>query len=259
MKSFISLLVFTICLNAGTVQAAEKTGVILMHGKGGTSRPKSPVGRLALFLEKNGFLISAPDMPWSRNRGYDRTFEQSMQEIDAEVEKLMDKGVSKVVVGGHSLGANAALGYGARSDRIAGILAIAPGHLPESEDFQNYIGHDWKRAKQMVESGSGDQKAKFSDLNQGRKSTRNIKAKVYLSWFDPNGPAVMPVNTANLKPGVSLLWIIGEGDRMHLLGEAYAFGRAPLNQKNAYIIVKGGHKDTPENGKVEILRWLKDL
>ena len=86
-----------------------------------------------------------------------------------------------------------------------------------------------------------------------------MKARVYLSWFNPNGPAVMPVNTANLKPGTPLMWIIGEKDRMYDRGEAYDYTKAPANTKNAYIVVKGGHKVTPQKGKKEILNWLNDI
>ncbi len=259
MKSIITLLIFTICLNANTIQASEKVGVLLMHGKGGTSQPNTPIGKLSSFLEGKGFLVSAPNMPWSRDRGYDKTYEESMAEIDGEVKKLIKKGASKIVIGGHSMGANAALGYGARYEGIAGILAIAPGHVPEGSAFQNLIGNDWKRAKKMVKSGNGDQKEEFNDVNQGEKSKKKMRAEVYLSWFDPNGPAVMPVNTANLKPGVALLWILGEKDPMYPKGKAYAFSKAPPNIKNAYIVVKGGHKVTPQKGELEILNWLNDL
>ncbi len=86
-----------------------------------------------------------------------------------------------------------------------------------------------------------------------------MRAEVYLSWFDPNGPANMPVNTANLKPGTPLLWIIGKKDLMFDKGENYAFSMAPSNPKNAYIVVKGGHKDTPQKGKAEIINWLNSL
>jgi 2',3'-cyclic-nucleotide 2'-phosphodiesterase (5'-nucleotidase family) len=44
-----------------------------------------------------------PDMPWHRNRIYDKTFEDSLQEINAHVEKLIQKGAKKVFVAGHSL------------------------------------------------------------------------------------------------------------------------------------------------------------
>lgn len=75
----------------------------------------------------------------------------------------------------------------------------------------------------------------------------------------PEGPAVMPRNTANLKPGTALLWIVGEKDLMFKRGEAYAFAKAPFHPKNAYIVVKGGHKVTPQKGERKIIEWLKGL
>ena len=259
MKSIITLLVITLCLSANTIQAAEKVGVLLMHGKGGTSSPKSPIGPLIDFLDSKGILVSAPNMPWSRERGFDKTYEESMAEINEKVMELRKKGASKIVVAGHSIGANAALGYGARYDGIDGIIVIAPGHTPEVNEFQSLIDNEWKRAKKMVESGNGDKKEKFKDVNQGRKTKKKMRANVYLSWFNPNGPAVMPVNTTNIKPGVPLLWILGEKDRMYKKGKSYAFNKAPSNSKNAYTVVKGGHKATPQNGKREILNWLNNL
>lgn len=230
-----------------------------MHAKGGTSSALSPIGRLARFLESNGFLVSAPDMPWSQTRGFDKTFEESMAEIDERVEELRKRGATNIVVGGHSIGAGASLGYGARHDGLAGILAIAPGHYPELAGFQNRAGNDWQRAKEMVEAGKGDVVAAFKDATQGRTKERTMKAKVYLSWFDPEGPAVMPVNTANLKPGTPLLWIIGENDPQYRMGKNYAFSSAPSHSKNAYIVVKGGHNVTPQTGEREIVAWLRSL
>ncbi|MCK4743409.1 MAG: alpha/beta fold hydrolase [Sulfuriflexus sp.] len=257
IKLIITLFIFSI--NTGLLYAAEKIGVLLMHGKAGTALPSSPIGGLAESLESNGFIVLAPDMPWSRQRDYDKTFDESMIEINEKVVELKQQGATKIVVGGHSMGANAALGYGARYDGVIGILAIAPGHLPESDRFQNKIDHDWLRAKKMVEAGHGSDINSFNDVNQGRQREKEMRAEVYLSWFKPNGSAVMPVNIANLKSGTALLWIIGERDRMHDRGKDYAFNHAPENIKNSYIVVDGGHKATPENGKVEIIRWLNNL
>jgi len=125
--------------------------------------------------------------------------------------------------------------------------------------YQNKIDNDWRRAKNMVEAGNGAQQESFKDLNQGRQSMKKMKAEVYLSWFDPAGSAVMPVNAANLKSGVPLLWIIGEKDSMYDRGKDYAFNNAPVNEKNAYIVVKGGHKVTPQKGESEIINWLNNL
>lgn len=259
MKSLIASMLLVFFSFATSLYAEEKIGVVLMHGKWGTSLPNSPVGGLTEFLSENGFLVSSPDMPWSRDRGLDKSYEDSMNEIDEIVNELRSKGATKIVVGGHSIGANAALGYGASRDGLAGILAIAPGHIPDVKGFQRKMDNDWQRAQQMVNSGKGQEVVEFKDFNQGRQAEKDIQASVYLSWYDPEGPAVMPNNVANLKKGTPLLWIIGEKDRMYSRGEEYAYSDAPSHPKNSYIVVKGGHKVTPKKGKAEILDWLKNL
>ena len=242
-----------------SLSAADKTAVVLMHGKSGTSSEYSPVGQLAEFLRENDLLVATPDMPWSRERFLEKDYEASMNEIDDIVADLKGQGATRIVVGGHSMGANAALGYAARREGMAGVLAIAPGHVPELGGFQNKMDNDWQRAKAMVDAGKGDVIAEFKDVNQGRVKEKAVRADIYLSWFSPTGPAVIPVNVSNLKEGTAMLWIIGERDRMYDRGEEYAYSSAPSNEKNAYVVVKGGHKVTPKKGKQEILEWLRRL
>jgi pimeloyl-ACP methyl ester carboxylesterase len=184
-----------------------------------------------------------------------------MLEIDNAVRKLRERGANKIVVGGHSLGANAALGYGARRNGLAGILAIAPGHVPEVTGFQSRMGHDYKRARKMVESGKGEKIDDFNDFNQGKNYTVTAKAKVYLSWYDPKGPAVMPNNAARLTPNTPLMWIIGEKDPMLRFGRGknYAFDLAPAHPKSIYVLVDGGHRSTPKKGTRKIINWLRGL
>jgi pimeloyl-ACP methyl ester carboxylesterase len=262
MRYLAIVFILVLPLPTLSIQAAagDKIGVVLMHAKNATAREKSPTGKLAYALGVAGFIVVAPDMPWSRSRGFDRTYAESMAEIDQAVAGLKVKGATKIVVGGHSIGANAALGYGARREGLAGILAIAPGHNIDSDGFQKLVDHDYRRAKKMVAAGKGDEETGFKDVNQGRKSSKDMKAKVYLSWFDPEGPAPMPKNAANLKPGTALMWIIGEKDRLMMnRGKDYAFAKAPAHDKSAYVVVKGGHRATPTKGKKEIIAWLKGL
>jgi hypothetical protein len=56
--------------------------------------------KLAARLEDTGFLVAAPDMPWSRSRGFDKSHKDSMKEIDAAVEDLKSDGATRIV-GGH--------------------------------------------------------------------------------------------------------------------------------------------------------------
>ena len=259
MKPLFKSLFLIFAVLVAPIFAGEKVGVILMHGKWGTSLPKSPIGKLSSFLEDRGFIVIKNEMPWSRNRSLDKSYEDSLKEINTLVQRLKSKGITKVVVGGHSLGANAALGYAARYEGLSGVLAIAPGHVPELKGFQNKMENDWKKAKRMLNDGKGKIVAKFFDINQGKKSKKSIKAGIYYSWYNPSGLAVIPTNVANIKANTPLLWIIGEKDLMNKRGMDYAYNGAPQHSKNKYIVVKGGHGATPMKGKSEILKWLKKL
>lgn len=260
MRALISAFIFLLC--QAIVQpglAADKVGVVLMHGKTGTSKSKSPVGRLATTLRRSGFLVIAPDMPWSRSRYLAKDYEGSMKEIDKAVARLRSKGAKKIVVGGHSMGGNAALGYGASREGLAGVMVLAPGHIPSDSRYQMSLGVDYKRAKKMVEAGQGSKREKFRDSNQGKKRKVRMRADIYLSWFDSYGPASMPKNAAALKPGTALLWAVGKKDRMWLAGETFAYSRAPENPKSLYLEVAGGHKQTPNIAAKQIISWLKSL
>jgi pimeloyl-ACP methyl ester carboxylesterase len=239
--------------------AADKVGIVLLHGKGGTALPKSPIGKLAAVLKKAGFLVVTPDMPWSKSRDLAKDYDESMAEIDAAVAQLKKKGATKIVVAGVSMGANAAVGYGARRDGLAGVMALSPGHVPDDPGYQNSIDNDWRRAKSMVDDGKGDTVGSFNDNDQGKKFKVKAKARVYLSWFDPAGEATYPKNAAAIKPGTPLLWVVGNKDIMLKRGESYAFALAPHNDKSAYVVVDGGHMDSPMKASGQIIDWLNSL
>mgnify|MGYP002725627975 CR=1 FL=1 len=242
------------------VQAGEKVGVILMHGKWGTTKQKSPVVVLGKSLSSSGFVVVTPEMPWSRTRLYDSDYEETMAEIDKAVAKLKSKGATKIVVGGHSMGANAAIGYGARRDGLAAVLAIAPGHVPESSDWKGKFAANVQSAKKNIDAGKGETKIKFTDINQGKKKTLNIPSRVYWSWFAPDGPSPMQLNVKKLNPNAALFWVTGSKDGLHKRsGKSYAYDRAQKNGKSAYVVVNSGHGDAPQKGKSDIIKLLKSL
>jgi len=256
----LKLALVALVLAPALAGAGEKTGVVLMHGKWGTNKSKSPVVVLGKALEKEGFIVATPEMPWSASRLYDKDYEGAMAEIDKAVAKLKAKGATRIVVGGHSMGANAAFGYGARREGLAGILAMAPGHVPSDAGQKKDFAESVTKAGKLVQAGKGSAKDKFMDVNQGKEKTLNIPAAIYLSWFDPDGPANMPNNVAALKPGTPLLWLTGDQDGLHKRGgKDFAFDRAPATAKTAYVVVSSGHGDAPVKGKKDIIAWLKSL
>ncbi|MEC9368409.1 MAG: alpha/beta hydrolase [Pseudomonadota bacterium] len=262
LRPFLLFLVLAAALApANKARAQEaRVGVVLMHGKGSTALPKSPVGKLAAALEGSGILVAIPDMPWSKTRNLAKDHDDSMLEIDEAVAGLKAQGAALIVVGGHSMGGNAALGYGARREGLAGVMVLAGGHVPDVEGYQKRLDHDWKRAAAMVARGEGDRVGQFQDNDQNRKFTITTKARDYLSWFSPDGPAAFPKNAAALKPGTPLLWVVGTQDFMFKRGEGYAFARAPKHANSLYLVINGGgHIDSVETATPQIIEWLKAL
>ena len=98
-----------------------------MHGKWGS--PQHYVKGLADTLQRLGFLVANPEMPWSGRRTYDKSVEGTDGEIDAEITKLRNQGAKQIFLAGHSLGAAYALHYATRT-AVDGVVAIAPGHRP---------------------------------------------------------------------------------------------------------------------------------
>lgn len=259
MKQFLAALV---ALAAGAfalpVLAAD-IGVAFMHGKWGTNDRSSQIGPMLDAMTRAGYLVEVPEMPWSKSRAYDRDTSAAMLEMDAIVEKLKGRGAQRIVIGGQSMGANFAIAYASRRDGIAGVMAIAPGHVPELQGFQASLKGEVERAKKSVADGKGDARDRFNDNNQGKEQKMPSTAAIYLSWFDPNGLMVMPRNASRIKPETAFLWLVGEQDSMAQRGEGYAFSRAPANSKSAYKLVSGGHGDAGPKAAAEIVAWLKTL
>jgi len=239
-----------------TIYAAESTiGVVLLHGK--LASPSKNISGLASKLNNRGFLVERPYMSWAGTRKYDKTYDDSMSEISDAITKLRSRGADKIVVGGHSIGANAAIRYAAINSDIDGVLAIAPGHVPEIKGYSKKLTKSLKKAKKMVSAGKGGKSSSFHDVNQGKKYSINVTPDIYLSFFDPNGPAVMSKNIRSIS--APIFWTLGKSDMMNKRGKKYAFNKAPDHAMNRYVVVSGGHRDTPDRASSEIIEWLTEL
>jgi pimeloyl-ACP methyl ester carboxylesterase len=231
-------------------------GVVYLHGKGGW--PGALDGGILSSLKNEGALIATPEMPWSFRRKYGATYEQAMAEIDAAVATLKSGGATRIVVIGHSLGANAAIGYAARHPDLAAVVALAPGHLPETDGLRRHTREAIAQAKQLIAAGRGDVPQHFPDLAQGLPFPATATPTVYLSMFDPDGPAVIPKNAAAMGP-VPLLWVVGTLDPIYRFGRAYAFTAGAKNPKSRYIEVFAGHLTTPLIARGKVVEWLNSL
>jgi pimeloyl-ACP methyl ester carboxylesterase len=245
---------------AEQAQSLHGLGVVYLHGKAGW--PGAMNGGIISGLKEEGAVVAAPEMPWSFHRRYDATYDQAMAEIDAAIAGIKAEGAKRIVLLGHSLGANAAIGYAARHPELAGVVAIAPGHLPDVGSMRSFVSDGVARAKNLIAEGQGNVPQTFPDMAQGIPLTATATPVVYLSWFDPDGPAVIPKNAAVIGAAASpvpLLWVVGKLDPIDRRGPEYAFDALARNPKSKYLEIFAGHLTTALAAKRQVIDWIKGL
>ena len=240
-------------------RAAGKIGVVLMHGEQGA--PGRVIDGLAQALEKAGYLVGRPDMCWSARRGYEAPFDECLATIDDAIVKLRNLGATSIVVGGFSLGANAAIAFGADHPGLLGIVALAPAHDARATAENADVADSIARARQLAADGKGDEQTSFADVAFGPSGAYTAEVAttpaIYLSFFGPASHATIADNTRRLT--APLLWVAGADDPTQSKGAEYAFAHAPPNALNRYVVVPSSHQDTPEKSTDTVLAWLKDV
>jgi pimeloyl-ACP methyl ester carboxylesterase len=262
MKRIKNLSLVAVCLAVMGIMATEAysadIGVVFLHGKSGSAN-SSAIKSIVEAMRSAGMEVQVPDMPWSRSRGYNVSYEDAMREVHQLVEAMKAKGAKTVFVAGHSLGANGAIGYAAMFGDADGIVAIAPGHTPDVPNFQGIVGSSVKKARDMVAEGHGAEKAEFTDTNQGRVSSVTTTADIYLGYFSPTGSAVIPSNIQKWKKNIPFIWIVGKQDPMYARGDFYAYKKAPVNPANQYVVVDADHMGTPDVVEDEVVVWIQKV
>ncbi len=218
------------------------------------------VGLLAIDLYEEGFLIESPRCAWSELNKYSDPVDIALSKcITPRINRLKKRGANKIVILGNSLGANAAIRAGVVIDGIDAIVAMAPGHTPEHERTRENLDADIRDAKEKINSGNGQEKIEFEDFDQGQKKLLEVSAENFLSWFDPEGKAVMGLNAPKIKAGTAFLWIAGKDDIISDGTGKSIYDSVPTNPKSKFIHVEGGHRDVRKYGKEIIFNWLKTL
>ena len=258
----LALLALAACVWAGAVQAAEavdRIGIVLMHGEQGA--PGRVINGLGAKLEKAGYLVWKPDMCWSARRSYESDFTACLAVIDDAIVRLRNIGASRIVVGGFSLGAAAAIAYGAAHPDLLGVFALAPAHDAEAMAEAPAIKDSVAKAKTLIEQGKGDDEASFEDVAIGPSgayfSEIATTPAIYLSFFGAASPANIAKNAAKLT--VPLLWVAGRDDPTQSGGASDVFAKSQKNPLNRYVAIAGGHLGTPDAAGDALIAWLADL
>jgi len=236
-----------------TANSMETIGVVLMHGKGGTL---SLVASLADSLRAKGVVVTTPLMPWSRDRIYDKSYQEAMEEITTYIADLKSNGATKIFLAGHSLGANAALGYSARQNGLSGVILLAYGHVPGKKGMQRKVAGTVEKAREMIEAGKGEEVSDFVDTGGSSDEVRGT-ANDILSWFDPEGPANTEKNAQNVKDNIPVLCIDGESDNWKRC--SWILNLVPSAKGNRKAIVDADHRGTPAASVEVVFNWLSEV
>ncbi len=252
------LLVCLCCLGLASLASAEpKIGVVVVHGKWGN--PNGPTRHFAAQVQSAGWAVENPEMPWSGHRLYDVGVDGMVAELDEAVKALRANGAEKICVAGHSLGGAGAIIYAGRV-KVDCLIVLAPGHNPESSTTRGWTARDLAQAREMVATGAGEEIAEFGDFNSGNRTKQvKVRAKVFIEYFDGDGPFNMPNNTARILPGTPVLWVVGsqEAKGPRLSGDA-AYARIPDSVPKKNIEVPGGHLETPSNAGQIAIEWMRE-
>ena len=247
-------------LTSSTADAQERIGVLMLHGKSPGSNQDRNFAVLKPVFERQDWLVQFPDMPWSRDRYIDGNWDKAMAEVATHVKALRDKGASKIVIVGHSMGVPAAMSYAVRGGDVQALVLLAPGHIPKGYYLYPPLKavHDSvDEARALVAAGKGGSRERFIDINQGKSQAVVTTAADYLSYFDPASDAEMSLSAPRLPPALPVLTAIGEKDPLFKIIRGYYVDKLPANPKSKYLEVSGGHLETPREASDDIVAWIK--
>ena len=108
----------------------------------------------------------------------------------------------------------------------------------------------------MIEAGQGHEKAEFGDINQGRRIVRTTTAEIYVSWFQPGGPAGAGKNARAIKPGTPVLWIEDDTRIKRINARRRIFNKVPDHPKNEFRVIASTHREVPTDAIGIVTDWL---
>ncbi|MGE0152883.1 MAG: alpha/beta fold hydrolase [Reyranellaceae bacterium] len=259
----LTLLAIAVGLAGPRLAAAQSDiGVVLMHGK--QAMPGQPPGmaQLESELQRHGAKVVSPQMPWASGswQKIDVTVEGAHALIDAQVSQLRARGARRIVVAGHSIGANVALSYAVARPDVAAIVMISPGHSPSfsARTMPDYVAA-LEKAAALVQSGQGAQAFTGPDNNQGRKFDVSTTAEIYQSWMSPRRAANMANQAPLLSARIPVLVLMGDSDPAASITEGSIYRPAAKHPYSKYLAVAGDHGGAIGGAVGQVAAWVAGL
>ncbi len=230
--------------------------MVLMHGK--WASPQS-----LYFVAKRyeeGCAVKLLEMPWSGRRDYDVPYPDALNEIERQVKEFRVQGYKRILLAGHSFGANAGFAYASSvREKIDSVIALAPGHAPNVMYANGMSRQAVDSAKELINANKKDEKLGFDDMNQGRRKSVRMTAETLFSYFDPIGLGNMRLTASNYKESIPTLIVVGTDDVAFPVLRSAVFERLPSHPMNVYLEINANHGNTPEQSVQQVIAWLNQV
>lgn len=223
----------------------------MLHGLGSSSLSMSA---LAGQLQKKGFLVAHPDMPWSAMVRHAVPIQAAEKIVRAEFDWLRQQGARNLFLVGFSKGGMFAA-YMAGQITLDGLVLIAPNGASNYGLQREGVA----RAQALVALGKGNERTALPhyDPISGRNTSLETEPATYLSWFDPDGAMNGDRIYQGLKPGVPILLVVPTRDWANLLAmKQTLFAALPAHPANQLYEPESNHSDAVNTSADEVVRWI---
>ena len=158
----------------------SKTGIVLMHGTGVHPDWPMVINPLRVALAEEGFHTLSIQMPILENEAdqqdYVALFPQVPARIDAAIEYFSNKGVAKIYLIGHSLGAAMGTYYLRDGNRnFEGFIAIGLSSGIADSDMDNHANLSTVQIPTLDLYGSEDLENVVENAKARKKAADNIE------------------------------------------------------------------------------------
>jgi hypothetical protein len=254
MKKIIAIFILSLTVNFA-IAGQKDCAIVVMHGKWGSA------SSLGFFSSRLTDLCDYKEieLPWSKNRLYDKPYPDAINEIHLQVNHFRSEGYKRVLLAGHSFGANAALAYLTIFDDVDGVILLAPGHTPKYMFNRQMNLSTLEQAQELLKNGRGSEKVNFVDFNQGRTESQRASAESFYSYFNPEGLGDMSRSAKLIKKSVPILMVVGTKDPLFSTAEQNIYLMTPKNPYSKYIVVEADHGSTPNISVSQVNDWIATL
>jgi pimeloyl-ACP methyl ester carboxylesterase len=234
-------------------------GFLLLHGKGsGPYYPDCAITPIKQRLEASGHLVDYVENSWALGKLYQQPFENSIDEVDQGIARLVRQGATRIHIVGHSLGANVAFFYATQFSNFTSIVALAPAHNTHMTKFNQWSLWSRNKAQALISAGNDDP-ADFVDVAMTEVYITQARPSAYFSYLNPAGNTVMTRNVRKFAQPVNLFVATGSKDLTQVDTATLIYAPARKTSASRLLHTDDAHIDIVGNTYPTWYQWCLDL